>query len=297
MAKGNLALVVPHRQDRVLTVRAGELEVKDLGTPFLVSREVARTVVAVEEGSVEVKVPGETRTVKAGTAVAWQQGQLQELEWRPPPTAAASSTAAKANTAPAPEPVAAANEPSAPNDEPHATGADVEPTVLPNDGPDETPPPPEDPAAEWNAPPPSALVAQPEPPPVEPSPSAPPPPDQVITSTPRTALSPPARGSSGFSLGSIERRLRELQSQIRSPFTQGGSLRAQRAKDIARHADAGDCMGALNLADDWLRYAHDPPEEAPLRREVLFQKMRCLTRLGRLPEADQVRRQLEAMPR
>ncbi len=60
ISRGSLAMVVPHREDRVLTIRAGDVEVKDLGTRFLVSREVAKVIVAVEEGSVEVRTPKST---------------------------------------------------------------------------------------------------------------------------------------------------------------------------------------------------------------------------------------------
>jgi hypothetical protein len=259
LAKGSVALVVPHREDRLLTVRAGELEVRDLGTQFLVSREVGRIVVAVEEGSVEVRVPGLTRTVRAGQAVAYQQGQLDELEpLRPVPP--------KVRPPPRIE------------EQPAVTAQ-----VVAEAADDESPPPPEvdDPAAEWAQAP---VIAN--------SPAAenanvpPMPPNEMVTATPRP----------GLSLGAIERRVNDLRRQIRSPFTQGGSLRQQRARDIGRAADAGDCLRAVDLANEWLRYAHDPPEEIGVRREVLFQKMRCLRRMGRVPEADLVRRELEAMP-
>jgi hypothetical protein len=86
LAYGSVALVVPHRQDRLLTVRAGELEVKDLGTRFLVSRDVTHTAVVVEEGEVEVKSPRGTRTVRAGNVVTWSGGQLIERAWAPTPS-------------------------------------------------------------------------------------------------------------------------------------------------------------------------------------------------------------------
>ncbi len=264
LERGNLALVVPHRQDRVLTVRAGDLEVKDLGTQFLVSREMGRIVVAVEEGSVEVKVPGQTRTVTAGRAVSYQQGQLDELAWLP---------AVKPVSKP---------EPQAANDAQPTPEIAAAPSALLEEQTDKAPPPPEvdDPAAEWNAVPPTVNS-----PPVIDVQTQQYPPAVVVTVT------PPA----WFSLGEVERRMNDLRRQVASPFTQGGSLRQMKAKEIGRMADAGDNLNAIDAANDWLRYAHDPPEEQFVRREVLFQKMRCLRRLGRLPEADLVRRELEAL--
>jgi transmembrane sensor len=79
VTRGSLAMVVPHREDRVLTVRAGDVEVKDLGTRFLVSREVARTVVAVEEGSVEVKTP----RLSSVSFACWVRSQAARRMWRP----------------------------------------------------------------------------------------------------------------------------------------------------------------------------------------------------------------------
>jgi len=268
LAKGSVALVVPHREDRVLTVRAGDLEVIDLGTQFLVSRELGRIVVAVEEGSVEVRVPGLTRTVTAGHAVAYHQGQLDELQ--PLPTLApVAPKHALSISAPTPD-LALSPEP-----EPQVSLAAAELVV---ETPDEAPPPPEvdDPAAEWALPPPTAPSAGPNDPPA--------PLELVVTAT-----------RPGLSLGAIERRVDALSRQIRMPFTQGGSLRQQRAKDIARMADGGECPRAIDNANEWLRYARDAPEEAMVRREVLFQKMRCLRRMGRLPEADLVRREMEAI--
>src|SRR5699024_2046404 len=54
ITRGSLAMVVPHREDRVLLVRAGDVTVRDLGTRFLVQIEEGRTMVAVDEGEVAV---------------------------------------------------------------------------------------------------------------------------------------------------------------------------------------------------------------------------------------------------
>ncbi len=78
--------MVPHREDRVLTVRIGEVEVKDLGTRFFVSCENNLTLVAVEEGEVEVKTPKGTQVLHAGRAITWSDGQLSEQHWEPKTT-------------------------------------------------------------------------------------------------------------------------------------------------------------------------------------------------------------------
>ena len=105
LAKGSLAMIVPHRENRILIVRAGELQVKDLGTRFLVSRQPGRTLVAVDEGSVEVETPTGTREVRANHAVAWTNGQLTELNWEASaPVALQLHPASEAPLKVAPEP-------------------------------------------------------------------------------------------------------------------------------------------------------------------------------------------------
>lgn len=241
LEQGTVSMVVPHREDRVLTVRAGELEVKDLGTQFVVSREAGRTVVTVEEGSVEVRVPGQTRMVPAGRAVSYRNGQLEDLAPLP-----ALPLPPKKKPALASQPAAA-----------QATA----------EAADESPPPPEALERSTEAPA-EGLSGQP--------------------------VLPAVAAKLGASLAVVERRVDEMQRALRASFEQGGS-RAQRAKYIGREADSGDCSHAIDLANNWLVYAHDPPNELPLRREVLFQKMRCLRKLGRVPEAGQVRLEIESI--
>ncbi len=279
VTRGSLAMVVPHREDRVLTVRAGDVEVKDLGTRFLVSREVARTVVAVEEGSVEVKTPTSTRVVTAGHAVAWHDQELDSLTWPadvpstpPPPPGVLPSSQRKPETLAAP-----------PSQPPVAVDdVDAEP-ASPN---------PED---EWALP--SAGLAGD---PVSPPPPTPPidaPPDTVVTVQPGTPPLPPSRRNrrgSGFSLKVIEENLRELERQAHVPFAPiGSSSREQQARSVARLADVGNCELALLEAEKWLSApAGDVLEEAPLKRMVLQQKVRCLNRLGRSAEALEAQKQL-----
>ncbi|MCU0695106.1 MAG: FecR family protein [Myxococcaceae bacterium] len=286
--QGSLAMVVPHREDRLLTVKAGDVEVKDLGTRFLVSREVARVVVAVEEGSVEVKTPKATQVVTAGHAVAWHEGELDDYAWptsgpTPPPLPGTGTPAAAAT----PEvPPAVAATPPGPAGEEDDEAADVEPPAgNPEDEwatlPSGTPSPP------VNVEPPPAMVPDVQPPPAPPVNG---PPSQVVTVQPKRRHRP----SSGFSLKAIEEHLRELERQAHVPFAPiTSTTRESAARTIARLADAGDHDEALELADAWLRGpASASPLEPAWRRSVLQQKVRCLNHLGRTAEALEVQRLL-----
>lgn len=275
VTRGSLAMVVPHREDRVLTVRAGDVEVKDLGTRFLVSREVAKVVVAVEEGSVEVRTPTSTRVVTAGRAVAWHDRELDDYAWptqepsTPPVGPAALGVKA-----------AAAVEPQTPPIAPEDVEVDAEP-ASPN------------PEAEWAAPPTGSAFAPPSPPPAPPIDA---PPDTVVTvqpGAPEPSTRRQRRGT-GFSLKAIEENLRELERQAHVPFAPiGQTTREQQARSVGRLADVGNCELALLEADKWLTApAGDALEEAPLRRMVLQQKVRCLNHLGRGAEALEVQKLL-----
>lgn len=268
IAKGSLALVVPHREDRVLTVRAGDVEVVDLGTKFLVSREPNRTFVAVEEGVVSVKTPSGAREVRAGSAVTWSNGMLTETDWEPaPPVAQAPVT----NT-PAPE-----RESIARLDQ------------LDEDGEDDAPPPPEDAAPvlekrdeqrpdtkpvgmdeEWATPPP---------------PSAPKPPAPRIVGVVKPS-------DSGFSLKKLERKLRAAGARFGA-----SNRRDAEVRNITISADAGDCRYALDLVDKWLAAPiTSSPNEPVMRRTVKAQQIKCLLRLGRTEEATALQRQLDPLP-
>ncbi len=272
VTKGSLAMVVPHREDRVLTVRAGDLEVKDLGTRFLVSREPSHTIVAVEEGVVEVKTPTGTRQVRAGHAVSWSQGQLSDLDWErspPPVQAALPSTPVDANPQ-APDSVARLAE------EDDDSPPPVDETPAPTPGQAELLPPDQTPTAadeQWEGLPPKPAPQQ-KLPPV----SAFAPPRTVVTSSERA-----------FSLRNIERKLRELGTTITSP-----SAREARARNISLAADAGDCEHALRLADAWLSEPlTNASTEQAMRRNVQLQQVRCLNHLGRTQDANALQRILE----
>jgi hypothetical protein len=268
--KGSLAMVVPHREDRVLTVRAGDLEVKDLGTRFLVSRDQGRTLVAVEEGKVEVTTPAGKREVTANHAVTWSNGQLNELAWE---TTAPSAP----QTALTPEPVA--------EGQPNSIAR------LTDEPEDDSGPPPEE------------LVLEPLPDEQQAAPQAPdrtpidadenwaglPQKDQP----PAPNLAPRRMGTTntekGFSLKNIERKLREVGTVITSP-----SGREAAARNVQLTADAGDCHHALRLADRWLS---DPitgaPNEPAMRRNVQLQQVRCLNHLGRTQDAETILKMIQ----
>ncbi|GMU60572.1 MAG: hypothetical protein AMXMBFR34_23350 [Myxococcaceae bacterium] len=275
VAGGSLAMVVPHREDRVLTVRAGEVEVKDLGTRFLVSREVNRVLVAVEEGSVEVKTPSSTQTVRAGRAVAWRDGKLESMPWaaREEPPVKTSSAARLTEEDEATPPVEAAAE-----DEPV------------DNGPPPPPPTSSDPDEQWDTP--SGFVRSPGEP-VAPGQPPPPPPNVTTVQPPNAGPAAPRTRRGGFNLGELERRIREFSREVQKPFQQlDQRVREQQAVDVARLADAGDCESSLALANAWLKATHAADEDA-VRRGVLLQKLRCLNHLGRTAEAEAVRLELE----
>ena len=269
--KGSLAMVVPHRLDRVLTVRAGDLEVKDLGTRFLVSRDANRTLVAVEEGKVEVKTPGGTREVTANHAVTWSNGQLVELPWE------ASAPAAPQKVANLPEQAAV------PEGQPDSIARLSET----EEDDDTSPPPPEEPQEEV-APDRTPMAADeqweglpPKPPSPQPLGYTPPivPPRRAVTATEK-----------GFSLKNLERKLREVGSAITSP-----TMRDAGVRNISRAADAGDCQFALQLADRWLSEpVTGSPGEPSMRRSVQLQQVRCLNHLGRKDDAATLLKMIES---
>jgi hypothetical protein len=275
VTSGNLALVVPHREDRLLTVRAGDVLVKDLGTSFLVSRTGARVLVAVDEGSVEVTTPTATRTVTAGHALTWEDGKLDAMKWETtPPPADKRPVVTPSPAQPEVEPSQAARL----NEDDDQAPPEVEPAVTAPTAP-LTP-------EEW-----AQLPAGTPPPPPGPVTTATPPPTGAAHPAP-PSMTPPKK--EGFSLSGIERRLKDLQHTIEAPFAPSESMRENRARDVNRLADAGDCVGALAIADRWLvEPMSRSGNEGLWRRAVLNQKVRCLMKLGRVDEANAVKVELE----
>lgn len=260
VAKGSLALVVPHREDRVLTVLAGDVVVRDLGTRFLVSREPTRTLVAVEEGVVSVKTPAGEREVRAGSAVSWSNGALTEMDWEPTPAA-----------------------PPVPAPKPNAPEPERESIARLDEEEDDEPPPPEDVRDE--RPDTTPVGADEE--------WATPPPPQGPKPVLRPTRPPkPVPGERGFSIKKLERKLRTAGARLTSP-----SRREADARNIQISAEAGDCRYALELVETWLKAPISTlPNEPQLRRNVKAQQINCLHRLGRGEEAKALEKQLEPLP-
>ncbi len=264
LTRGSLAMVVPHREDRVLTVRVGELQVIDLGTRFLVSRETNRTLVAVEEGKVQVNTPSGSREVSANHAVSWSNGQLTELAWEPTPSVAPVAL----DTPVAPEgptnSIARLSEEEEPEDGPPPPEETQEQEVPEAGPPDRTPIAADE---QWAGPP------------VKNAPA--PVPQKRMTST----------AERGFSLKNIERKLREAGTVITSK-----TGREAAARNVTLTADANDCHHALRLADRWLT---DPvtgaANEAELRRSVQLQQVRCLNHLGRTQDAETILKMIQSV--
>jgi hypothetical protein len=267
---GSLVMNVPHRTDRVLTVNAGEVTVRDLGTRFVVSRSAARTLVLVEEGLVEVSASGKTEVVKAGTVYEWHNGHGHQqaiaadkaaepsaeqsgASVQPDSGLAAVDTAASNDVLTTPPIVAAA---AVPEDE-----ASTEPFSSPE---------------EWQAP--SAM------------PAVPTPPAAVIQYGPPR---PVRRSNAPFGLNGVQQRLDEMARQLQMGTT---VQRQARASAIVNMGDAGDCHGVLVEAEHFLRQnEEDTPLDRQLRRSVLFQKARCLAKTGRVDEAEATRRQMKSL--
>ncbi len=279
VTSGSLAMDVPHREDRVLTVQAGAVSIRDLGTRFLVSREQERVLVAVEEGSVEVSMNGHSETLNAGAAIEWHDGHIDRHAWtgstpktspervKPVANPGAASLQAPPVELPKPDTAQAFNETAE--------------AKLPVAKEDDTSTEPSSDPGEWNNLPAAAVPA-------------PPPPPQVTASP-----TPKQNGVNVFGLRGIEQRLNELGRNIHMSTT---LKRQDRAAAIVALGDAGDCQGVLIESELFFRDAYsfrdaykETALEKQLRRSVLFQKARCLSKVGRVEEAEAVRRQINSI--
>jgi hypothetical protein len=250
-----------HLPDRVLTVKAGEVEVRDVGTRFLVSRDAQRVLVAVEEGVVEVAAPGTRMTLKAGRSAEWREGRLVEQAWAPTPPPPAP---AKMVSAPTPAIVAVTGEVDA--------GAAAAAIAQP-----------QNPEEEWASPPnlpKTGLAGAPTRPPVVEEAPTPPPEEEE---------------ASVLSLAGLEQRLKKVSRAVRAPFAAvGSSMRETRAREVGRLADEGNCEEALRRADEWLSDTVTGDSDEPRwRRSVQVNQLRCYTRLHRDAEATRLKEQLQ----
>ncbi len=266
LEKGNVMMVARHLPERAMTVKAGEIEVRDIGTRFLVSRDLNRVLVAVEEGVVEINAPGTRMTLKAGRSVEWREGQLREQAWAP-----AAPVTAKAAIASPPTPAIEAFV---------ADAGSAGLAAAPN---------PQNPDDEWGVPsnlPKTAIVASPG---TAPNPAE--------AEPPTYEAPPPAEDeeASVLSLAGLEQRLKKVTRAVQAPFAAVGStIRETRSRDIGKLADEGNCEEALKRADLWLA---DKPSvssnESRWRRSVMVNQMRCYTRLNRTEDASRIKSKLE----
>jgi hypothetical protein len=80
MHPGKLDLHVEHKPGRVFVVRAGEVEIEDIGTRFSVDFDGTNVDVRVTEGEVKVKRAGKEVSVKAGEAWDLEIGKITIAE-------------------------------------------------------------------------------------------------------------------------------------------------------------------------------------------------------------------------
>ncbi len=276
LEKGNVVMVAKHLPERLMTVKAGEVEIRDIGTRFLVSRDSNRVLVAVEEGEVEISAPGAKTTLKAGRSAEWSEGQLKEQAWTPAPP-----PAPKPKVTAAPSPVVEA----AKNPDPSGT-----PDIPPEHNPEE----------EWST---GGFKAK------QPAPAPGPAPNPSVGGTPPPVVVAPVpdeevpvyeappeddEGSMSF-VKKMERNFNKVKKAIEVPINAVGStVREQRAREIGRLADEGSCTEALEKAADWLTSKQSASEAEPRwKRSVQVNQMRCYTRLGKTDEANKIKAQLQ----
>lgn len=107
MRRGSLDMVVAHDPSRLLVVRAGDTEIEDIGTHFIVDYDGASAVaVRVTEGEVKVKRGGKHENITAGFAWTTDRGRLA--------IAALDAATTVVAVAPAPDPTLPAHVPAVP---------------------------------------------------------------------------------------------------------------------------------------------------------------------------------------
>jgi hypothetical protein len=80
MQPGKLELEVDHKPGRLFVVKAGEVEIEDVGTKFSVEYDGKNVDVRVTEGEVKVKHAGKELSVKAGNAWTVEIGPITIAE-------------------------------------------------------------------------------------------------------------------------------------------------------------------------------------------------------------------------
>ena len=301
--KGSMKVTALHDPTRELRVRAGDLEVFDVGTEFIVSRDEGRTLVAVEEGEVEVRTPnGESTPVTAGHAVEYRGGKLERQQW------ATADELPKAHPPVAPRPV----KPSAPVAHAPKKGSVEDTPEIPTEPQKATPPAapvqdPEQPTAkqpevatkdpvpgdEWTTPDNLATAPVNVPPPVPPPEPAPTQPPLAVAPPPQPPPQTLAPKSEDEEQVSFMSKLQQHLAKVKGAFQPRS--RDLRANDIIALTDARRCAEAVATADAWLTEPVPRGESFNLRRSVLSSKLRCLNYMGRASDAAAVQRELDKL--
>ena len=76
MKPGKLELHVDHKPGRLFVVKAGDVEIEDVGTRFSVDYDGKNVDVRVTEGEVKVKHAGKELSIKAGNAWTLELGPI-----------------------------------------------------------------------------------------------------------------------------------------------------------------------------------------------------------------------------
>lgn len=137
MRRGSLDMLVAHDPSRLLVVRAGDTEIEDIGTHFVVDYDGgSHVVVRVTEGEVKVKRGGKHENITAGHAWTTTDGRmtLAALDAKQAQVVAVAPSPIAAPVAPEPAvsaPVTAAPVTAAPAPPVDAGSAAPRPTVRP----------------------------------------------------------------------------------------------------------------------------------------------------------------------
>jgi hypothetical protein len=243
--RGTLLVAASHRAERAFTVQAGELEIRVVGTRFLVERDDDGVGVAVHEGVVEAELGGKVQRIPAGQSVRFHRGtssarglseeQRVELARLDPPVAVRIHPAS-------PERLEESDTPPIPEIDSGASVASV--AALPAEAPVPVPSPPLLDARGPDAGPKSAAKV-------------------------RQAPWPPV--TLPF----------HVDSRITPLNIQPDEQQVRHMNDLA---DQGECQLALDRADQWLRAA-DGGADPRLRRRVRQTQARCYRKLGMEDEA------------
>jgi hypothetical protein len=302
VTQGSLVVVARHDTSRELRVRAGDLEVIDVGTRFLVSKDDKRTLVAVEEGEVEVDAPGRRVAVHAGQAVEWRGGKLTQEAWaptadepKPAPPPPSKTAQVEEDTPPiAPLPGAEGKRVAPPVAEEAVAPAPAPATEPPASSPEEWDSPANLKTAAANAPPPPPVPAAEPEVPQQAAMAVPVP--AVVPAVPANPSNPTPEGGDDATDESFLQRLEHKLKRVANGIVSVTRSRDDRAGDITRlSADGRMCSEAISRADAWLAETVAHGESFNLRKSVLRAKLHCLQYQGRTGDAAQVQRQLEKL--